>query len=93
MLDELFVGALILMPLVVLLFPDGRVGPRWQWPLRAYFVAATVRIAGLVCVGCSPGPRTSRTRGRRGTVFASGHPIGYGAWVRRRQARDDSRSS
>src|ERR1019366_151332 len=29
-------SGLLLLPLVILLFPDGRVGRRWRWPLRGY---------------------------------------------------------
>jgi hypothetical protein len=41
----------LIVPLIILLFPDGRPGPRWRWPLRAYlalsgvFIAATLALA------------------------------------------------
>jgi hypothetical protein len=38
----------LIVPLIILLFPDGRPGPRWRWPLRAYLAVATVFIAGTL---------------------------------------------
>ena len=34
LLDTGFATGLLLLPLAILLFPDGRLGPRWKWPLR-----------------------------------------------------------
>ena len=34
-----------LVPLIILLFPDGRVGSRWRWPLRAYLAMFAAFIA------------------------------------------------
>ena len=40
----------VLVPLVVLLFPDGRPGRRWRWPLRAYLALAVVFIAATLAL-------------------------------------------
>ena len=33
---------LVLVPLIILLFPDGRPGARWRWPLRGFLVTFAV---------------------------------------------------
>jgi hypothetical protein len=38
----------LIVPLIILLFPDGRPGPRWRWPLRAYLAVSAVFIAGTL---------------------------------------------
>ena len=48
LLTPSFEYAFVLVPLVILLFPDGRPGPRWRWPLRAYLA--------VVVLAPSPGP-------------------------------------
>jgi len=47
-LQPLWVPALLLFPLVILLFPDGRLAARrWRWVLRAYAVLGACATAGL----------------------------------------------
>jgi hypothetical protein len=43
-IGELF---FFLFPLVILLFPDGRLTRRWAWVLRAYLVLVVVLMAGI----------------------------------------------
>ena len=38
----------LIVPLIILLFPDGRPARRWRWPLRGYLAVATVFIAGTL---------------------------------------------
>ena len=38
----------LIVPLTILLFPDGRPGPRWRWPLRAYLALAVVFITATL---------------------------------------------
>ena len=40
----------LIVPLIIVLFPDGRPGPRWRWPLRAYLAVATVFIAATLAL-------------------------------------------
>jgi hypothetical protein len=40
----------LIVPLIILLFPDGRPGPRWRWPLRAYLAGAAVFIAATLAL-------------------------------------------
>jgi hypothetical protein len=45
---------LALLPLPVLLFPEGRLpSPRWRWPLRCYVTLATLLLVGIAA-GDSP---------------------------------------
>jgi hypothetical protein len=62
-----WIGFVLLLPLPVLLFPDGRLpSPRWRWTLRLYLVCAAVFV---VAVGI--GERGAFTD-RRITVDSSG---------------------
>jgi hypothetical protein len=50
-LYQSWVLLLALLPLVVLLFPDGRLpSPRWRWPLRAYVALGAGFAASLTAV-------------------------------------------
>ena len=46
LLSSSWVCALALVPLIVLHFPDGRVGPRWRWPHRAFASSFSRRPSG-----------------------------------------------
>ncbi len=42
-----WIGFVLLLPLPILLFPDGRLpSPRWRWTLRLYLVCAAVFVIG-----------------------------------------------
>ena len=41
---------ILLVPLVILFFPDGRLGPRWRWPVRVYLMLGVVFVAGTLSV-------------------------------------------
>jgi hypothetical protein len=41
---------LLIFPLIILLFPDGRIGRRWRWPLRAYAVICLVEVGATLSV-------------------------------------------
>jgi hypothetical protein len=55
--EGLFYGLLI-FPLIILLFPDGRLGPRWRWPLRGYAVICALHIAATLSVAAGDFPRS-----------------------------------
>ena len=80
LLDAGFATGLLLLPLAILLFPDGRLGPRWKWPLRVAILAFVLYLAGHVTV-------SAVALGRRTPVWAAGgvvgarHPSGFAAWV------------
>jgi hypothetical protein len=49
-LTQGWVSMLLLLPLPILLFPDGRVSRRWRWTLLAYAVLAAVLLTHLAVV-------------------------------------------
>jgi hypothetical protein len=53
-LSQCWPAALLLPPLAILLFPDGRVpSPRWRWAVWAYLAASGLLIADQVTTGVS----------------------------------------
>ena len=76
LLTPSFEYAFVLVPLVILLFPDGRPGPRWRWPLRAYLAVVVLAVAGTLSLAVV-------ATGLRMPVDANGnlvHPSGANAW-------------
>ena len=79
LLDSGFATGLVLLPLAILLFPDGRLGPRWKWPLRVALLAFIAYIAGRVSLSAvALGRRTPVWVG--GGVVGARHPSGFAAW-------------
>ena len=71
--------AILLLPLVILLFPDGRLGARWRWPLRAYLALCVVFVAGTLAVAVAAlGLR--RPLDANGNLVGLSHPSGAAAW-------------
>jgi hypothetical protein len=60
------------VPLIVLLFPNGRLGSRWRWPLRGYAAGALVFTVGTFVVAIDD-------LSLRVPVDRSGNLIGLGA--------------
>jgi hypothetical protein len=50
LLSGAWVYGFLLLPLIIVLFPDGRLGSRWRWPLRAYLTLMIVFVAGTESV-------------------------------------------
>ena len=80
LLDVSFAAGLILMPLVLLLFPDGRLGTRWKWVLRGSVAAYVVFFAGQLSVAAVALGRRVPVWGGGGVIGAN-HPSGFAAWV------------
>ena len=80
LLDQGWVYAFMLLPLIILFFPDGRLGPRWRWPLRAYLCAVVVYVIGTLQVGAMALSLRHPLDGQ-GNLVGSGHPHGSAAWV------------
>jgi hypothetical protein len=71
--------AIMLLPLVILLFPDGRLGARWRWPLRGYLALCVVFVAGTLAVAVAAfGLR--RPVDANGNLVGLSHPSGAAAW-------------
>jgi hypothetical protein len=95
LLDMSWEPALMLLPVAILLFPDGRLtSARWRWVLRAYLAvsAAYLIILGTVAVGALAGHQIAIDSNGgliavdfpRGWVAASQHvilPLSVAFWV------------
>ena len=79
LLDLGFVVGLMLIPLIIVLFPDGRLSRRWKWPLGAYLALVAIQIAGLLCVAAVALGHRIPVDGS-GRVIGSSHPHGAAAW-------------
>jgi hypothetical protein len=71
---------LLLLPLVILLFPDGRLSPRWRWLLRGGFAIYAIYLAAHVSIAAvALGRRIPVWPG--GGVIGANHPSGAAAWT------------
>jgi hypothetical protein len=81
LLDTLNIATgLLILPLVILLFPDGIVSARWKWPLRGYFVTLVLYCATQATIGVVAVGRRMPVWGD-GTVVGANHPSGAAAWA------------
>ena len=80
-----WVYAFMLLPLIVLLFPDGRAGRLWKWPLRAYLCAVLVYVAGTMNVAVVA-ISLRKPVDSSGSITGSSHPFGAAAWFGPAQA-------
>jgi len=71
--------AFVLLPLIVLLFPDGRLGSRWRWPLRGFVVLAATLVAGTLTVAVSAFS-LRRPVDSGGNLVGLSNPSGANAW-------------
>jgi hypothetical protein len=93
LLTPLWVPALLLFPVVILLFPDGRLaGRRWRWVLRAYVVAGALASAAVFAPAVTAvarhdvrmdavGNLTSTAGRSHGGLLAAAGPLGLGLIV------------
>jgi hypothetical protein len=51
--SELWLGVFVTLPLAILLFPDGRLPPRWRLVKRAYLIVSVLSVAILLGAGAS----------------------------------------
>jgi hypothetical protein len=51
--SELWSGIFLLLPLVIMLFPDGRLPPRWRLVMRAYLAVCALIVVILLASGAS----------------------------------------
>jgi hypothetical protein len=66
--QSLFYG-LLLFPLIILCFPDGRLRRGWRWPLRAYAAICALEVAATLSIAI-------RDYSRRDPLDAAGNLIG-----------------
>jgi hypothetical protein len=81
LLDLGFASGLLLMPLALLLFPDGRLGARWKWPLRGSGALYVSYLAGRLSIAAVALGRRIPVWGGGGVIGANGHPSGFATWT------------
>jgi hypothetical protein len=80
LLSSSWTYAIALVPLITLLFPDGRLGPRWRWPLRAYLTIAVLGFVGTLIVTVAAFHLRSPLDAN-GNVVGLNDPRGGNAWL------------
>jgi MFS family permease len=81
LLTASYQALIVLVPLIILLFPDGRLGSRWRWPLRAYLAVFIVVIgAGTLSVAVADFSLRTPVDGS-GNLVGLNHPRGGNAWL------------
>ncbi|HEY7966189.1 MAG TPA: hypothetical protein VID68_04115 [Solirubrobacteraceae bacterium] len=79
LLSQSYIYGFILLPLIVLLFPDARLPHRWRWPLRGYLLVLVVYFVGSINVAVvALGLRHPVDSG--GNLVGSNTPFGAAAW-------------
>jgi hypothetical protein len=77
LLTPLWVPALLLFPVVILLFPDGRLaGRRWRWVLRVYVVAGALASAAVFAPAVTAVARHDVRIDAAGNLISTGPPHG-----------------
>ena len=67
------------LPLIILLFPDGRLGAPWRWPLRAYLALFAAFAVGTLSVAVAAW-RLRNPIDASGNLVGFNHPSGANAW-------------
>jgi hypothetical protein len=76
-LGPLWAPALLLFPVVILLFPDGRLAARrWRWVLRAYVVAGALASAAVFAPAVTAVARHDVRIDAAGNLISTGRPPG-----------------
>jgi hypothetical protein len=77
LLTPLWAPALLLFPVVILLFPDGRLAARrWRWILRAYVVAGALASAAVFAPAVTAVARHDVRIDAAGNLISTGRPHG-----------------
>ena len=76
-LEPLWAPALLLFPVVILLFPDGKLAARrWRWVLRAYVVAGVLASAAVFAPAVTAVARHDVRIDAAGNLISTGGPHG-----------------
>ena len=77
LLTPLWAPALLLFPVVILLFPDGRLAARrWRWVLRAYVAAGALASAAVFAPAVTAVARHDVRIDAAGNLISAGRPHG-----------------
>ena len=77
LLEPLWAPALLLFPVVILLFPDGRLAARrWRWVLRAYVAAGALASAAVFAPAVTAVARHDVRIDAAGNLISTGRPHG-----------------
>ncbi len=71
-----WVSGFLVVPLIILLFPDGRPGVRWRWPLRAYVTVTAALIAATEALAATD-LRLRAPVDEAGNLAGLNHPSGW----------------
>jgi hypothetical protein len=77
LLTPLWAPALLLFPVAILLFPDGRLAARrWRWVLRVYVVAGALASAAVFAPAVTAVARNDVRMDAAGNLISTGQPHG-----------------
>jgi hypothetical protein len=82
-----WIYGILMLPLIMLLFPDGRLGSRWRWPLRAYLAICVVFIAGTLGLAVAdlsvraPVDSSANLAGLTNGWFGPFYKAGFVSWL------------
>jgi hypothetical protein len=79
--SELWSALFLVLPLIILLFPDGRLPPRWQIVLRAYLAVCALIITILLGAGAWQMSGTRIVVQGNGQLVNNSGPGGPTAWL------------
>jgi hypothetical protein len=71
-----WVCGFLVVPLIILLFPDGRPGPGWRWPVRAYLAVIAALIVATQALAASDLKLRAPVDGS-GNLIGLNHPSGW----------------
>jgi len=80
LLSAAFFYTFLLVPLIILLFPDGRLGSRWRWPLRVYVALLVVSVVGALSIAVADFHLRVPVDSS-GNLVGLNHPGGGNRWV------------